>query len=246
MPSPSAAGVERSAARSGQNGEPSTAAIHGRNERDRQVSNWIAVLATAAIVGTTYFVVIIAAMHFLSPDMNPIERPTSEYAVGPFGYLMTSAFVALSLSTWALIIGLRRDLSRPAQSRLGLFFLGVFGIGLLVAATFPIDLDGAPQTLAGTIHAIDGPLTFLSLIVGTNLVSRRFKQDVRWRPIHRFASVLALIMIPEFVAGGLARARETGAGGIAQRILVVTFATWFVLTALRLRANATATAASGA
>ncbi|MDQ3500766.1 MAG: hypothetical protein M3488_07330, partial [Actinomycetota bacterium] len=80
---------------------------------------------------------------------------------------------------------------------------------------------------------------------GMNLESRGFKQDARWRPIHRFASVLALIMIAEFVAGGLARAGETGAG-IAQRILIVTFATWFVVTAMRLRSNATETAASRA
>jgi hypothetical protein len=238
-----AADAEHSLARSGRDGEPSTASTDARRKRDRQAGSSVAVLATVAIVGTAIFIVLIGALHFLSPDFNPIERPTSEYATGPFGYLMTSAFVALSLSTWALVIGLRRDLSRPAQSRLGLGFLGVFGIGLLVAATFPIDLDGAPPTFAGTIHAISGPLTFMSLIVGTNLVSRRFKQDVRWRPIHRFASVLALIMIPEFVAGGLARAMETGAG-IAQRILVVTFAAWFVLTALRLRANGTETAAS--
>ena len=237
MSGENAADVERSLAGSGQNGEPSTASADARKKRDRQAGEPLAVLATVAIVGTAYFVVIIAALHFLSPDINPIERPTSEYAVGPFGYLMTSAFVALSLSTWALVIGLHRDLSKPAQSRLGLGLLGVFGIGLLVAAIFPIDLDGAPQTLAGTIHSISGPLTFLSLIVGTNLVSRRFKQDPRWRPIHRFASVLALIMIPEFVAGGLAAARETGAGA-AQRVLAVTFATWFVLTALQLRANA--------
>jgi hypothetical protein len=156
---------------------------------------------------------------------------------------MTLSFVSLSLSTWGLVIGLGRDLSRPAQSRLGLGFLGVFGIGLLVAAIFPIDLDGAPPTLAGTIHAINGPLTFLSLIVGTNLVSRGFKRDVRWRPIHRFASVLALIMIVEFAAGGLAAAMETGAG-IAQRILIVTFATWFLITALRLRANGYAASAA--
>lgn len=156
---------------------------------------------------------------------------------------MTAAFVALSLSTWALVIGLRRDLTRPAQSRLGLGLLGAFGIGLLVAAAFPIDLEGAPQTLSGTIHAINGPLTFLSLIVGTNLVSRRFKQDPRWRPIHRFASLLALVMIAEFVAGGLTAATETGAG-IAQRVLIVTFATWFVLTALRLRSNAMESAAT--
>jgi hypothetical protein len=154
---------------------------------------------------------------------------------------MTSAFIVLSVATWTLVIGLRRDLAKPAQSRVGLVFLGVFGIGLLVAATFPIDLEGAPQTLAGTIHRINGPLTFLSLVVGINLVSRKLKHDERWRPTHRIASVLALVMIPEFLAGGLAAARETGAG-IAQRILVATFATWFLVIAIRLRSNAEQTA----
>jgi hypothetical protein len=197
-------------------------------------------LATVSIIGTAVFVVLLAALHFLR-ESDPIQRPTSEYAVGQFGYLMTSAFIVLSVATWALVIGLRRDLAKPAQSRVGLVFLGVFSIGLLVAATFPIDLEGAPQTLAGTIHRINGPLTFLSLVVGINLVSRKLKHDERWRPTHRIASVLALVMIPEFLAGGLAAARETGAG-IAQRILVATFATWFLVIAIRLRSNAEHTA----
>lgn len=205
----------------------------------------LAVLATVSIIGTAYFVAVIAALHFLSPEFDPIQRRTSEYAVGPYGYLMTSAFVALSVSTWALVIGLRRDLSEPARSRLGLGLLGVFGIGLLVAATFPTDLEGAPQTLAGTIHTINGALAFLSLVIGTNLVSRRLEHDERWRPIHRVASMLALIMIPVFLAGGAAAARETG-GGIAQRILLVIIATWFVLIAMRLRSNATQAVAARA
>jgi len=229
---------------SGQDRQPSTQSREGGTRSTREAGSPVAILATVAIVGTACFVALIASLHFLSPDFDPIERPTSEYARGPFGYLMTLAFVSLSLSTWALVIGLHRDLSEPARSRLGLIFLGVWGIGLLVAATFPIDLEGAPETLAGTIHSINGPLVFLSLIVGTNLVSRGFKHDVRWRSIHRVASVLALVMIVEFVAGGMAAARETGAG-IAQRILVVTLATWFVVTALRLRANAMEAAASG-
>jgi hypothetical protein len=41
----------------------------------------------------------------------------------------------------------------------GLGFLVIWSIGLLVAAAFPIDLEGAPETLAGTIHSINGPLT---------------------------------------------------------------------------------------
>jgi hypothetical protein len=116
--------------------------------------------------------------------------------------------------------------------------LGVWGIGLLIAAIFPIDLEGAPKTLAGTIHSINGPLTFLSLVVGVNLVSRGFREHENWRPIYRYASVLALLMIPMFVAGGVAAARESGAG-IAQRILIVTFAAWFLITSGRLRSNAT-------
>jgi|GEM_PF-5522309 len=112
------------AARSGQNGEPSTNSTDAGKKRDLQAGKPVAFLATVAIVGTAAFVVLIAALHFLSPDINPIERPTSDYAVGPYGYLMTAAWVCLSLSTWALVIGLRRDLSRPAQSRLGLGLLG--------------------------------------------------------------------------------------------------------------------------
>jgi hypothetical protein len=48
-------------------------------------------------------------------------------------------------------------------------------------------------------------------------------------------------MIPLFIAGGVTAARETGAG-IAQRLLLVTVAMWFLVVALRLRANATETA----
>ncbi|MEX2537749.1 MAG: DUF998 domain-containing protein [Actinomycetota bacterium] len=200
----------------------------------------LAILAAVAILGTAYFVVDIVGMHFLSPEISPVHRPTSEYATGPFGYLMTSAFVSLSLGTWALVLGLRRDLPSAGPHRVGLVFLGIWGIGLLVAATFQIDPEGASDTVSGTIHSINGPLTFLSLVIGTNLVSRGFKQDVRWSSIHRLASGLALFMIPAFVVGGLTAARESGAG-IAQRVLIVTFASWFLLVAARLWSNAAST-----
>ena len=45
---------------------------------------------------------LIAALHFLSPEFDPIQRPTSEYAVGPYGYLTTSAFIAMSVGVDAL------------------------------------------------------------------------------------------------------------------------------------------------
>ena len=189
------------------------------------------------MLATVYFVLVIIAMHALSPDIDPVNRPTSEYATGPFGYLMTSAFLALSLATWCLVVGLNRSLRPHGAERIGLFFVGWFGTALLIAAAFPIDPEGASSTFHGTVHGINGPIAFLSLTLGVNLTTRLFRLHDAWRPIHQTAMALGLLMIPEFIAGGVTAARGVGAG-IAQRIMIATFAAWFLVVGWRLRKGA--------
>jgi len=101
--------------------------------------------------------------------------------------------------------------------------------------SFPIDPEGAAQTISGTIHRINGPLAFLSLTAGTILVSRRFKQDGLWRPIHRTAVILSLVMLAAFIANFVNIATASGFAGFCQRIFLVAFVMWFFLTAARLR-----------
>ena len=194
--------------------------------------------ATVALVAIAYFAVMIAALHVLRPDRNPIQQPTSEYAVGPYGWLMTSAFFSMSVASFALVLGLSQGVSPPARSRLGLGLLGLWAAGVLVAMTFPIDPDGAPRTLAGTIHRINGPLAFLSLTAGILLVSWRFQHDDTWRPFHRPALLLSLLMLAVFVATPLSIATGLGVAGLAQRVLLAATVTWFLLTAARLRSVA--------
>ena len=195
--------------------------------------------AMVALVGIAYFALIIVALHFLRPDLNPLSTPTSEYAVGPYGFLMTSAFFSMSLASFALVIGLYQGVSQRARSRIGLALLGIWAVGVLIAMIFPIDPEGAPQTISGTIHSINGPLTFLSLTAGTILVSRRFKQDEKWRPFHRTALILSLIMLAVFIATFGNIATGSGFAGLCQRIFLAAFVTWFFLTATRLRSIAT-------
>jgi hypothetical protein len=195
-------------------------------------------LTAVAIAAMTFFVAIIVALHFLRPDLDPISRPTSEYAVGAYGYLMTSAFFSMSLASWALIIALYRGVPGPARSRIGLTLLGIWATGVLIAMLFPIDAEGAPQTMAGTIHRINGPLTFLSLTVGVALVSWRFRHDPEWRPFQRFAVILSFILLLEFIVFPVSMAAGLDVEGLIQRIFLVTFVIWFVGTALRLRSAA--------
>jgi Protein of unknown function (DUF998) len=90
----------------------------------------VARVATIALVGVAYFAVVIVVLHFLRPDLNPIRRPTSEYAVGQYGFLMISAFFSMSLASFALVIGLYQGVSQRARSPIGLAFLGIWAVGV--------------------------------------------------------------------------------------------------------------------
>ena len=49
----------------------------------------VAWLALIAIGGIVYFIVAVVVLHFLRPEYNPINHAVSNYAVGPYGYLIT-------------------------------------------------------------------------------------------------------------------------------------------------------------
>ena len=64
---------------------------------------WLGRLALACFV---YFGGTLALMHGLRPEYDPVVETVSQYAVGPYGYLMTSAFLALGPGVVALALGL--------------------------------------------------------------------------------------------------------------------------------------------
>jgi hypothetical protein len=182
--------------------------------------------------------VILVALHVLRPDLDPLRQPTSQYAVGPYGFLMTPAFFSMSVSSFALLIGLSQGVAQAARSRIGLALLALWGVGVLIAMLFPIDPEGTPQTLSGTIHRIDGPLAFLSLTAGVILVSRRFKQDEQWHPFYRSALILSLVMLAAFIGTFLGFFTGLGFAGLSQRIFLAALVIWLLLMAARLRSVA--------
>jgi hypothetical protein len=103
---------------------------------------------------------------------------------------------------------------------------------------FPIDPDGAPQTVAGTIHTTNGRVAFPSLTLATILISRRFKHDELWRALYRPAMVLSLLILVAFFGVPVALITGLGFAGLAQRFYLVILVTWFLLIAARLRSIA--------
>jgi hypothetical protein len=66
----------------------------------------IRAIGTAALSAIAVFTALLALMHLLRTDLNPVERMMSEYAVGDYGFLMTLAFLVMAVAVFALMTGL--------------------------------------------------------------------------------------------------------------------------------------------
>jgi hypothetical protein len=198
----------------------------GTSRRTRIVT---ACFAGVAVLGVLYFFAAVTAEEALRPMYDPVQRTISELAVGRYGYLQISAFVALGLSLLALPAGLWRRLRSTLVSRAGLCLIAFGGVSSFVAAAFPTDLrDAAVATVNGQIHATIASAGYACLITAMLLLSLHFRGDLRWRPIHLPASVLTLAGIAALVS--LAAVGNSDIAGLVQRLMVVPLLSWVMLT----------------
>ena len=191
-----------------------------------------AFLALLAIVGMVWYLVSVVAAHLLRPGIDPVSRPVSDYAVGPFGLFVGIAIFALGVGSLALALGLRLGIAPPGRSRAGLLLLALYGVGQLAVAVFPIDAEGA-QTATGLVHNIAGNVSFFCFPPPAILLSVGMGKDERWRALKRPALALALIVLVEAIL--VVSANVVVGFGIAQRFFLLTTVLWMLLAAIRLR-----------
>ena len=193
-------------------------------------------LALIAVVGMAGYLLNLAALHFVRPDVNPVLEPISNYAVGPYGFLFTAASIGIGLAALALMVGLYLGIAPRTRSYVGLFFLGLYGVSELLAALFPIDV-GVEVTTSGTIHNIVGNVSFFGFPISVILLSLGMGKDERWRslrlPALALAGVVVLTVVLTMVGFNL------GIGfGLTQRLANVAVLVWMLVVALRLRSMA--------
>ena len=185
------------------------------------------------MVGILYFFAAVTTEELLRPLYNPVQRTISELAVGPFGFLQTSAFIVLGLSLLALQHALARHLRHTVLSRIALVLLALCGVASFVAAAFPTNLKGAVATVAGEIHESVAGFGYAGLIIAIILLSVHFRRDERWRTFFAASSSLAVIGAGSSIFMGATS--NTDLSGLSQRVMVIPLLLWVVLTALRLR-----------
>jgi hypothetical protein len=204
----------------------------------KQLTAWpVSALAGLAMSGSAGFALLLLALHFLRPDLNPIAQPGSAYALGAFGWLMTLAFFSFGLGGWALVLALARGAPSGAHSRAGLALVAAWATSILLAGLFPMDPLGSTPTPSGAIHDLSGFLGFLCWIVGAFLVARRLWASDRSNRAWQALLALSVLMPAGYAGTALSFATRQPFTGLVQRLFLATIIVWIILAANSLRAR---------
>ena len=179
-------------------------------------------------VGAGWFVVAVLLLHALkSADYDISEQTVSELAVGRYGFLMTTAFVALGIAELTLAFALWR----ATGARLGPILQVIGGLVDLTSAVFEADLLGAPGTTHGAIHDAVGAIGALLVIPTFLAYAWAFRRNPRWRS---FAVPTLLWAMAAAVAFVLVIALGEQNQGTSERIYLAVYVSWLITAAVRL------------
>ena len=191
-------------------------------------------LASGALACFGYASLGLLLMHVLRADYQPASHMISDYAVGEFGWVMVTVFVAwsggIALLLSALLVAEPSSLAR----RLGALLLGITSIGLLVSASYPTDLPGFPDTHEGNVHTLSFLVNIVSMLVAIPLLSFSFGQKSGLRSFRPVALALALAVVLAFLLQFFTL-RKGMSYGLTNRLFVIVLLSWLICTAARLR-----------
>jgi hypothetical membrane protein len=177
------------------------------------------------------------ALHLLPTGFNPVTHELSDYANGPYGWLMTLGFLGLGLGSLLLVWILARGPNARVVSPVTRVLLGVWGAGRFLAAFFHDDLPGAVPTLHGQIHNVLGLVSFLSVSIAIIPASRGFRHHPRWSSLSTpslILGVLALVAALLFLVSAPGSSATHSVLGLVERVFYLCAIVWLLLVGTRI------------
>jgi hypothetical protein len=197
-------------------------------------------LAWTGLLGIILFMVTIVSLHFLQPELKPLDEAMSYYVHGSQGWLLTVGLIGLGVASLAITSALANTVDGPG-ARSGRWLLGAWSVGVLLSGYFPADPPGhwnKPPSLAGIVHGNAALLAIGVFPVAALFLARSFSRNRRWQ---RTATILWLLavaaaisliaftasLIPVFIRPG-----PPVLLGLSERVLIVIYLAWLTLVAV--------------
>lgn len=193
-----------------------------------------------AIAAAVAVILLLASLHILSPEFDPSWRMVSEYANGPYSWVLSLMFITWALSSWALAFAIWLQV-RTFAGKVGLAFLIAAGIGEAMASVF--DINHPLHGLAAIIGIGSLPVAAMLISVSLGRTERwsaakkvlLWTANLTWVSVLLMAATFAILIVTYTQAGGdLTAGTEVtvlpsgviALVGWANRLLIVVYCVW--------------------
>lgn len=182
---------------------------------NRQRLSFVRIAALAGMLGPILLGGVIVGLTVLEYDFlrslrwHPLYATTIDWpsglALGPYGWIMVSAFIVAGLLLACFALGMHWQLTRVGElswaSRL--LFVAALAMMLLGFKTDPT-YRTTPHTVHGLLHDGAFVLLGLTLLPAMFLLARRFQHDPVWHNYARYTLITVLVIAPAFALKGIA------------------------------------------
>jgi hypothetical protein len=177
--------------------------------------------------------VLLAALHVLSPELDPSWRMVSEYASGNYGWVLALMFLSMGLSCVALFFAVKSQ-AQTIGGKIGLGFLLAAAVGLSMAAKFDFNHD---------LHGLSAMIGIPSLPIAAMLISLSLVRNQVWSSARRSLLWTAnltwmslVVMFATLFIGLSQSGGEFGPDvpiGWPNRLLMLAYGGWLMVVAWR-------------
>lgn len=183
------------------------------------------------------FLVLLAVLHLVKPELDPSWSVISEYAIGNFGWMMMLAFIALAVSCASLFMAIKSQV-QGIWGKIGLFLLLLSAVGMAMAGIFvtdPLTVSADMRTSAGKLHELGAMLDVVpvaALLIGFGLARNK-----NWRSLKGLllgTAVLTILGLVAFIGSTAMMLPSDGKFGPdvligwPNRLLVITYCVWLM------------------
>jgi hypothetical membrane protein len=166
----------------------------------------------------------LVALHMVRGDLDPIARRLSEYATGPYSFVMAAVFYATGLALLTLSAQVA-GAGSAGVIRLAAALIALAGAGLVLSGVFR---TGTDSMLVEIVHSRASGTSVIALTAAAALTSIHpaFDGLRRWDTAARLLTAVVVVAV---VVSPILHA--TRWAGLSQRVVWFSLAAWLLMTA---------------
>jgi hypothetical membrane protein len=186
-------------------------------------------LGWLTVAGVVVYVGIDVLLRFLRPGYSLLYNAESDYGRGPWYWVMDLNFLLRCALSLAVVSALPAAARLDDRGRGGRILIAIWAVSSGLLAFFADDVEGQPVHGSGIVHLALAFVAFVSVTIGTILVSANLRSDPAWRPVAAVLLAISVAGAAAFLLLGTALGHKHAPGGLYERIFLGLELLWIAL-----------------